>query len=122
MEPMLLFKYAHILSSTVLFGTGLGVAVFMVMARRTRDPKVVAAVAGMAVAANLLFTLTAGVVQPLTGIGLIVSQERGPMEPWLVAAYALFVFVGACWVPVVFIQMRMKRLAEGAVAAGGRRC
>lgn len=118
MQPMLLFKYAHIISSTVLFGTGVGIAFFMLMAHRTRDPKVVAAVAAIVVLADFIFTATAAVVQPLTGIGLIITQERGPMEPWLVAAYGLFVLVGACWIPVVFIQMRMKRLAEQAVADG----
>ncbi len=118
MEPMMFVKWIHVLSSTILFGTGIGIAFFMLMAHRTRDPKVIAGVAGIVVVADFLFTATAGVVQPLTGAILMSMQEVSPAAPWIVAALSLFVFVGACWVPVVFIQMRMKRLAEQAVAEG----
>ena len=118
MEPMILLKYLHVLSSTILFGTGVGIAFFMLMAHRTRDPKVIAGVAGIVVVADLIFTLTAGIVQPLTGFGLMALQEVSFRAPWVVAALLLFVFVGACWVPVVFIQMRMKILAEQAVEVG----
>jgi uncharacterized membrane protein len=118
MEPMILLKYVHVVSSTLLFGAGLAIAFFMLMAHRIRDPKVVAAVAGMAVTANLVFTLTAGIVQPLTGFGLMAMQEVSFSAPWVVAAFCLFVCVGACWVPVVLLQVRMKALAEQAVLAG----
>lgn len=117
MEPQMFVKWIHILSSTILFGTGIGIAFFMLMAHRTRDPKVVASVAGIVVLADFIFTATAGVVQPVTGFILMSLMERS-FAPWIVAALSLFVFVGACWVPVVFIQMRMKKLAEQAVAEG----
>ena len=117
MEPQMLVKWIHILSSTILFGTGIGIAFFMLMAHRTRDPKVIAAVAGIVVTADFIFTATAGVVQPVTGF-ILMSMMELSFAPWIVTALSLFVFVGACWVPVVFIQMRMKRLAEAAVAAG----
>ncbi|MDP9102667.1 MAG: DUF2269 domain-containing protein [Pseudomonadota bacterium] len=113
----MLVKWIHILSSTILFGTGIGIAFFMLMAHRTRDPKVVAAVAGIVVTADFIFTATAGVVQPVTGF-ILMSMMELSFAPWIVTALSLFVFVGACWVPVVFIQIRMKRLAEAAVAAG----
>lgn len=119
MEPMILLKYLHVVSSTVLFGTGVGIAFFMLMAHRTRDPKVIAGVAGIVVVADFIFTLTAAIVQPLTGFGLMAMQEVSMRAPWIIAALSLFVFVGACWVPVLFIQMRMKTLAEQAVAEGG---
>jgi uncharacterized membrane protein len=88
----------------------------MLMAHRTRDPKVIAAVAGIVVVADFLFTLTAGIVQPATGFTLMAMQEL-EFAPWIVSALCLFIFVGCCWVPVVFIQMRMKTLAEKAVEA-----
>jgi uncharacterized membrane protein len=111
-------KWVHVLSSTILFGTGLGAFFFLLMAHRTRDPKVIASVAGIAVLTNLVFTLTAGVVQPVTGVILMAMMEL-TMAPWIIAALSLFVLVGACWIPVVLIQVRMKRLAEQAVAGGG---
>jgi uncharacterized membrane protein len=109
-------KLIHVLSGAVLFGTGLGIAFFMVWANRTRKPAVVAEVGRMVVIADMLFTATAVVVQPLTGLALIRLQGYGLTEPWLLAAYALYLLTGACWLPVVWIQQRLTRLA--AVAAG----
>ena len=117
MEPQMFVKWIHVLSSTILFGTGIGIAFFMLMAHRTRDPRVIAKVAGIVVLADFIFTLTAGIVQPVTG-GLLMMMMELTFAPWIITALGLFVFVGVCWVPVVFIQMRMKRLAEQAVAGG----
>ena len=80
MKWYLLVKWVHILSSTVLFGTGAGIAFFFVRAQRTGDLKVIAAVAGDVVLADMLFTLAAVVLQPVTGIVLAVrfSQNRNP--------------------------------------------
>lgn len=109
----------HVLSAAVLFGTGAGIAFFMLMAHRTRDARTVAAVSRMVVVADFVFTATAVVVQPLSGALLIATHGWRWNEPWLLAAYALFVLTGACWLPVVWMQMRMHRLAEAAAAAGG---
>ncbi len=117
-DAYILLKLVHVLSAAVLFGTGAGIAFFMVRARRTRDPAVAAAVGRMVVFADFLFTATAVVVQPISGLLLIRLQGYSLTEPWLLASYALFVLVGACWLPVVWIQQRLTRLAEAAVAAG----
>lgn len=117
-DAYLLLKMVHILSAAVLFGTGAGIAFFMVRARRTRDPSVAAAVGRMVVLADFLFTATAVVVQPVSGLALIRLQGYRLDEPWLLASYALFLLVGACWLPVVWIQQRLTRLAAGAASAG----
>ena len=111
-------KLLHILSGAVLFGTGLGIAFFMLVAHRTRDPRTVAAVGSMVVLADLVFTATAVVLQPMTGLLLVLGEGFRPDAPWLVAAYVLYLMVGACWLPVVWIQWRMTRLAAAAAAAG----
>lgn len=113
-----LLKLVHVLSAAVLFGTGAGIAFFMVRARSTRDPAVAAAVGRMVVQADFLFTATAVVVQPLSGLALMRLQGYAPGEPWLLASYGLYVLVGACWLPVVWIQQRLVRLAAAAAAAG----
>jgi uncharacterized membrane protein len=118
MSGVMLLKTVHILSGAVLFGTGLGIAFFMLMAHRTRKPRTVAAVASMVVLADLVFTATAVVIQPLTGVWLAHLEGFGLTEPWLLASYGLYLLVGACWLPVVWIQLRMKRLAEAAAFAG----
>ncbi|SFS75766.1 DUF2269 family protein [Brevundimonas viscosa] len=117
-DAYVLLKLVHILSAAVLFGTGAGIAFFMVRARRTRDPSVAAAVGRMVVLADFLFTATAVVVQPLSGLALIRLQGYRLDEPWLLASYALFLLVGACWLPVVWIQQRLARLAAAAADAG----
>lgn len=112
-------KLIHILSGAVLFGTGAGIAFFMLRAHMSRDAATVAAVGRMVVRADFIFTATAVVVQPLSGLWLIHLQGYALTEPWLLAAYGLYVLIGACWLPVVGLQMRMTRLAEEAALEGG---
>lgn len=111
-------KLLHILSGAVLFGTGAGIAFFMLRAHATRDARAVVAVGRIVVLADMVFTATAVVIQPLSGLGLILLQGWSPFEPWLVIAYGLYALVGLCWLPVVWIQIRMLRLAEAAVRQG----
>lgn len=111
-------KLIHVLSGAVLFGTGLGIAFFMVWATRTRDARVVAEVARIVVVADFLFTATAVVVQPMTGVWMVHLLGYGLTEPWLVATYALYAFTGLCWLPVVWIQWRMARIAAAAAQQG----
>ena len=114
----LILKVIHILSGAVLFGTGAGIAFFMLRAHATKDPRTVASVGRIVVLADFVFTASAVVVQPISGLALIYLQGYALTEPWLMAAYALYVLIGACWLPVVWFQWRMVKLAEGAVAAG----
>ncbi len=118
MTGVLLIKTLHILSGAVLFGTGLGIAFFMLMAHRTRAPRIVAAVGSMVVIADAVFTASAVVIQPVTGLILIRIEGYRLTESWLAASYALYVLVGACWLPVVWVQWKMTRLARAAAAAG----
>jgi uncharacterized membrane protein len=111
-----LVKLTHILSGAVLFGTGAGIAFFMLRADATRDARTVAAVARIVVLADLVFTATAVVVQPVSGLMLIAIQGYSLTEPWLLAAYGLYVLTGLCWLPVAAIQLRLKSLAEQAAA------
>ena len=114
----LTIKMLHILSGAVLFGTGMGIAFFMVWANRSRDPSTIAAVARIVVVADMIFTATAVVVQPLSGLWLIHIQGFSLIEPWLVVAYVLYALTGAFWLPVVWIQVRLMRLADEAVSLG----
>jgi uncharacterized membrane protein len=117
MDLYLALKLLHVLSSTVLFGTGMGIAFFMWMAHRTGAPAMIAHTARVVVIADAVFTATAVVVQPLTGFALMVLLGYPLREPWIAASLVLFVGVGACWLPVVWIQARLRRLAAGAAAA-----
>jgi uncharacterized membrane protein len=113
-----LLRWLHVIGATVLFGTGTGIAFFMLAAHRTRDPALVAHVAGTVVIADALFTATAAVVQPLTGYALARLVGWPLTEGWLLASIGLYVLVGLFWLPVVRIQLRLRDLARAAAAGG----
>ena len=104
-------KALHIVGAMVLFGTGLGIAFFMWMAHRTGDAAIVAHTARTVVVADFVFTATAVVVQPLTGALLIVLIGYPWSQKWIVLSLALYVFAGVCWLPVVWIQIRLRKLS-----------
>ena len=109
--PYLLAKWLHILSSTVLFGTGIGTAFQMVMALRSRNAGTVASVASAVVLADWVFTTPAGLIQPATGLWLINLTGHPWNAPWLLATYALYAAAFLCWAPVVWLQYRIRDLA-----------
>jgi uncharacterized membrane protein len=110
-----LLRLAHVLGATVLFGTGAGIAFFMVMAERSRDPRIIAAVASIVVIADTVFTATAVVLQPVTGYALARTIGWPLDEGWLLISLALYVVTGLFWLPVVWIQIRLRDLAKRAV-------
>lgn len=114
MDAYSLVKTIHIISSTILFGTGLGTAFFFWRANSTADIRGRLTVARATVLGDWLFTTPAIVVQPATGAWLIVRSGVAWDAPWLVGAYGLYLLAGACWLPVVAIQIRMKRMLEQA--------
>ena len=114
MDPYLIAKWLHILSSTVLFGTGIGTAFQMVWAWRTRNPQTIADVSAGVVWADWLFTTPAGIVQPLTGFWLLSLQGWSLTEPWLLASYVLYAVAFTCWATVVHLQIRIRNAARTA--------
>lgn len=115
MDPYLTAKWLHILSSTVLFGTGIGTAFQMVWAMRTGRLETIHSVASGVVVADWIFTTPAGIVQPVTGLWLIHLQGYSPVEPWLVASYILYLIALICWLPVVRLQIRIRDLSAKAL-------
>jgi len=114
MDTYFLLKTLHIVSAAVLFGTGLGIAFFMWRADRKGDITAIASTARHVVVADLLFTAPAVVAQPTTGYLLMRQTGYTFDENWLLLSAALYVLAGVCWLPVVWLQIRMKRLAEEA--------
>lgn len=117
-DSYLALKFLHIIGATVLLGTGSGIAFFMVVAHRTGRPTAIAEVARIVVIADFVFTATAVIAQPVTG--LLLAREAGYRlsEGWLVASVILYLVTGAFWLHVVWMQMRMRDLAGEAAAAG----
>ena len=111
-------KWLHVLGSTVLLGTGAGIAFFMLMANRSGDVRVIAGVARIVVMADYTFTATAVIAQPITGALLARSTGYSLGEGWIVASIGLYLVTGAFWLPVVWMQRRMRDLARAAAQAG----
>ncbi len=118
MDWYLLTKYLHILSSTLLFGTGMGTAFQMVWAWRTGRVETINSVASGVVVADWIFTTPAGIFQPLSGLTLVYLQGYSLWEPWLIATYALYALAFLCWAPVVHLQMRIRNMAARSLTAG----
>jgi uncharacterized membrane protein len=114
----LVLKLLHVLGATVLFGTGLGIAFFMFMAHRTGNAATIAHTARIVVIADALFTASAVVVQPLTGWAMAVMTGYSTFHFWIRATLVLYVVVGLCWLPVVWIQLKMRDLAAEAARDG----
>lgn len=116
MDGYLVAKTIHVISSCVLFGTGLGIAFFFLLGVRGGDPAAAWFAARATVLADMLFTLTAGIVQPLSGFALIHIAGFDPWAPWLVWTYALYLLALACWLPVVWLQLRIRDMLAARLA------
>lgn len=114
----LIVKWLHILSSTLLFGTGLGSAFYMFFTSFTRDVRAVAVVVRYVVIADWLFTTPTIIIQPLTGAYMIHLVGFPWTSKWIVWSLGLYVLAGVCWLPVVWMQIRMRDMAQLAVANG----
>jgi uncharacterized membrane protein len=111
---ILVLKFVHVLGASVLFGTGLGIAFFMWMANRTREPDLIAGTARIVAIADTVFTATAVVVQPVSGVLLAWLIGYSLLDGWIAISLILYVVVGLCWLPVVWIQIRLRDLARAA--------
>jgi uncharacterized membrane protein len=111
-------KLIHVIGACVLFGTGLGIAFFMLMAHRTADPGTIASSARIVVIADAIFTASAAIVQPLSGAALAHVMGYSLREPWILASFGLYLLVGACWLPAVWIQIKLRDLAGAARDTG----
>lgn len=117
MNDYVVWKWLHVLSSTLLFGTGIGSAFYMLFTSLTRDARAVAVVVRHVVIADWLFTATTVVFQPLSGLWMMHLAGFPITAKWIAWSFALYFLAGACWLPVVWIQYRMRDIAVAAAAA-----
>lgn len=107
-------KIIHIISASILFGTGLGTAFYMFYVNLQDDIKLIAKATAEVVIADWLFTLTSGIIQAITGFILIYLKGYSLLSLWVLGSILGYVIAGACWVPVVWLQMRCRDLACSA--------
>src|SRR5438874_7953323 len=111
-------KYLHLIGAAVLLGTGAGIAFFLLLAHRSADPALIAGIARLVVVADLLFTATAVILQPITGALLAWLDGYLVTEGWIALSILLYILTGAFWLPVVWMQIRIRDLAAAAARAG----
>lgn len=114
----LVLKWLHILSSTLLFGTGIGSAFYLLVTVTSGDMRLVAHVARWVVRADWLFTATTAIAQPLTGLWLVHVIGLPLSTGWVAWSLALYAVAIACWLPVVWLQVRLRDMAQQAAAEG----
>lgn len=108
-------KLIHIISATILFGTGLGTAFFMFCAHLTRSTETIAKTTRTVILADWIFTTPAVLIQPLTGFWMIALGYFPIQANWLIITYFLYIIIGSCWIPVVYLQIKMNALAQEAL-------
>ncbi|WP_377154000.1 DUF2269 family protein [Roseateles sp. UC29_93] len=118
MNTYLVIKWLHIVSSVLLAGTGFGSAFYLFFANRSGSLAAQAVVARLVKRADLWFTTPAVIVQPLTGVWLAMTAGWSLDTPWLALSIVLYLLAGACWLPVVWLQIRLSRMADAALASG----
>jgi len=115
MEMVLILRWLHVMGATVLIGTGAGIAFFMLISNRTNNAQLIAHTASIVVLADTVFTLSAVILQPITGVLLALEMGWELSEGWIVLSVILYVLIGVFWLPVVWIQIQMRKLAYLAV-------
>ncbi len=111
-------KTLHILGSTVLFGTGIGIAFFMYASHFAKNLHEKHFAARMTVLADMVFTTPAVILQPATGIWLVINGGYGVHDLWLSVTYGLYAVAGLCWLPVVWIQLQLRGMLKVAIDTG----
>ena len=111
-----LVKYLHVLGAIVILGTGTGIAFFMLMAHLSGQAAFSARTAGVVVIADMLFTLSAVLLQPISGGTLMWLSSTSLSERWLTTSLVLYALAGLFWVPVIFMQIELRDLARAADA------
>lgn len=114
----LFLKLIHIVSATLLFGTGLGSAFYKWSADRSGDLAAMAQTNRTVVIADWLFTTPTVVIQPVTGLWLVHTMGIPLDQAWVLGAIVLYLIAGGCWLPVVWLQIRMRDLAVAALREG----
>lgn len=117
MSAYLLLKCLHILSATILFGTGIGIAFFKWITDRSGDVRAIRIAAERTVLADWLFTTPAVIAQPVSGIALAHLAGYPIFTGWIFYAAYLYALAGCCWLPVVWLQIRMRAIARAADGA-----
>ncbi len=109
---LLTLKLIHVLSAIILFGLGLGTVFYKIMADRSRNHAAIAFTSAHVVKADWWFTTPTVIIQPLTGVLMANQLAISLGEDWLIQTFFLYAITGLCWIPVVYLQIKMRDIAQ----------
>ena len=112
MEHYLLIKWLHILSATLMFGTGLGTAFYMFVTNRSGNVPAIAVITRWVARADWWFTTPSVIFQPISGLLMAYWLGYPLTAQWLIWSMVLYAMAGACWLPVVWLQLKMRDMAQ----------
>jgi len=112
-------KWLHILSATFMFGTGFGTAFYMFVTNRSGNLPAIAVITRWVARADWWFTTPAVIIQPLSGLWMIREAGFSMSANWIIWSIALYVLAGLCWLPVVWLQLKMRDMAQLVATQGG---
>lgn len=118
MNLYLALKWLHVLSSVLMVGAGFGSAFYMFFTNRSGNLAAQAVVSRLVVRADWWFTTPTIIIQPITGFAMAHLAGFPLGTPWLMAAFGLYLFAGACWLPVVWLQIQMAAMAKTSLQTG----
>ncbi len=107
-------KFTHVISSTILFGTGIGTACTMLYGHNTKNTQVIAATTRYVVMADWIFTASSGLIQPVTGFCMVYLAGYAWTSLWIMGSIIGYLIAAFCWFPVVYIQIKMRDVAIAA--------
>jgi uncharacterized membrane protein len=110
----LCLKFIHVVSSTILFGTGIGTACTMLYGHNTRNTQIIAATTQYVVLADWIFTATSGFIQPITGFWMVYLAGYSWTSLWVLGSIIGYLIAGFCWFPVVYLQIQLRNFARAA--------
>lgn len=108
----LTLKLIHIFSAIILFGLGCGTVFFKMMADRTGNHAAIAVTSKHVVLADWWFTTPTVIIQPVTGILMAEQLAMSLTDEWMIQTMVLYLLTGLCWLPVIYLQIRMSDIAN----------
>lgn len=105
----LTLKIIHILSATIMIGTGLGSAFYLFVSYKTALFTTVKDVLKIVIIADLIFTTPSVIVQLVTGL-MLADRLNLTNTRWYWVVLSISFLVLVLWLGAVVIQYRLKRI------------
>jgi uncharacterized membrane protein len=109
-------KMIHILAAIVMVGIGSGSVFYKFRADRGGDLREIAFANKNVVLADWIFTAPSVIIQPITGFLMARIAGYPLTQTWILLGIIFYITAGLCWLPAVYLQIRMRDISLNALA------